>query len=56
MLFGNENKANDHTATNLSKMKNKIFPTCLQGNYRESLGEFGNISYSVLGLQGLIVH
>ena len=23
---------------NLSKMKNKILPTCLQGNYRDSLG------------------
>ena len=29
----------------LSKMKNKIFPTCLQGNYGDSLGEFSNMSY-----------
>ena len=29
--------------SNLSKMKNKILPTCLQGNYRDSLGEFSNI-------------
>ena len=33
--------------TNLSKMKNKILPTCLQGNYRDSLGEFSNTSYGV---------
>ena len=30
--------------SNLSEMKNKILPTCLQGNYRNSLGEFRNIS------------
>ena len=30
--------------SNLSKMKNKILPTCLQGNYRDSLGEFNNTS------------
>ena len=33
----------------LSKMKNKTLPTCLQGNHRDSLGEFGNASYGVLG-------
>ena len=26
--------------SNLSQMKNKILPNCLQGNYRGSLGEF----------------
>ena len=35
--------------TNLSKMKNQILPTCLQGNYRDSLGEFSNTSCGVLG-------
>ena len=29
----------------LSKMKNQTLPTCLQGNYRDSLGEFNNASY-----------
>ena len=33
----------------LFKMKHKILPTCLQGNIRDSLGEFSNISYSMLG-------
>ena len=28
-------------------MKNKILPTCLQGNYRDSLGELSNTSYGV---------
>ena len=37
---------------NLSKMKNKIFLTCLQGNYRDSLGEFGNMSVCLV-LRGL---
>ena len=32
--------------SNLSKMKNKILPTCLQGNYRDSLGEFNNTRMS----------
>ena len=35
----------------LSKMKNKILPTCLQGNYRDSLGEFSNTSYGVFGAE-----
>ena len=35
--------------TNLSEMKNKILPTCLQGNYRYSLGEFSNTSYGMFG-------
>ena len=30
--------------SNSSKMKNKILPTCLQGDYRDSLGEFNNTS------------
>ena len=34
--------------SNLSKMKNKFLPTCLQGNYRDSLGEFSNTSYGTL--------
>ena len=29
-------------------MKNKILPTCVQGNYRDSLGEFSNMSDGVL--------
>ena len=41
-LFGNENKANDHTQQYLSKIKNKILTTCLQVNYRESLEEFSS--------------
>ena len=32
----------------LSKIKNKILSTCLQGNYRDSLGEFVNTSYICL--------
>ena len=32
----------------LSKMKNNILLNCLQGNYRNSLGEFSNTSYGVL--------
>ena len=35
--------------SNLSKMKYRIPPTCLQGNYRDSLGEFSNLSYGVFG-------
>ena len=34
-----------------SKMKSKILPTCLQRNYRDSLGEFGNRSYGVFGAE-----
>ena len=33
--------------SNLSKMKNIILPTCLQENYRDSLGELSNTSYGV---------
>ena len=35
-LFGNENKANDHTQQ-FFQDKNKVLPICLQGNYRDSL-------------------
>ena len=34
--------------SNLSRMKIKIILTSLQGNYRDSLGEFGNISYGII--------
>ena len=40
--------------SNLSNIKNKILPTCLQGNYRDSLREFCKINvihvqYGVVG-------
>ena len=35
----------------LPKMKDKILPTCLQGNYRDSLGEFSNTSYGIIGAE-----
>ena len=35
----------------LSKMKNKILPTCLQRNYRNSLREFSKTLYGVLGAE-----
>ena len=41
--------------SNVSKMKNKILPACLQGKCRDSLGEFSNTSYGVLGLTKLKV-
>ena len=34
---------------NLSKMKNKILPTCLQGNYRDRSREFRSTEYGVFG-------
>ena len=34
---------------NFSNMKNKVLQTCLQGNYRASLGEFSNTTYGVFG-------
>ena len=37
--------------SNLSKMKIKILPTCLQGNYSDSLGEFSKASYGVFGAE-----
>ena len=42
-LFGIENKGNDH-AQQIIQDKSKILPSCLQGNYRDSLGEFSNTS------------
>ena len=36
---------NTHILSSLSEMKKEIHPTCLQGNYRDSLGEFSNMSY-----------
>ena len=35
--------------SNLSKINNNIFLTCLQGNYTERLREFSNTSNGVLG-------
>ena len=32
-------------------MKNKRLPSCLQGNYGDSLGEFCNTSYGVVGAE-----
>ena len=32
-------------------MKNKPLPTCLQGNYGDSLGEFSSTSYGVVGAE-----
>ena len=37
--------------SNVSKIKDKILPTCLQGNYRHSLGEFSNMSRGVFGAE-----
>ena len=37
--------------SNLSDMKNKTLQTCLQGNYRDSLGEFSNTSYDLFGAE-----
>ena len=36
--------------SNVSNMKNKVLPTFLQGKCRDSLGEFSNTSYGVLGV------
>ena len=36
---------------NLSNMKNKSLPNCLQGNYKDNLGEFSNMSYGVFGAE-----
>ena len=36
---------------NISKMKNKILPTSLRGNFRDSLGEFSNVSYGMFGAE-----
>ena len=45
MLFGNENKANDHTQQFIYDEK-RILPNCLQENYRDS-----NRSYGVFGAE-----
>ena len=37
--------------SNISKMKNKVLPSCLQGNYRDGLGEFSCTSYGVFGAE-----
>ena len=37
--------------SNFTKMKNIILPICLQGNYRDSLGEFSNTSYGAFGAE-----
>ena len=37
--------------SNLSKMNNIILATCLQGNYRDRLGEFSYTSYGVFGAE-----
>ena len=37
----------------VSKMKNKILPICLRGNYGDSLGEFSNKSYGVVGAESV---
>ena len=37
--------------SNSSKMNNKILPICLQGNYRDRLGEFSYTSYGVFGAE-----
>ena len=36
-----------------SKVKNKFLPTCLHGNYGDSLGEFSNLSYGIVGAEGV---
>ena len=37
--------------SNFSKMKNKIRLTYLQGNNKDSLGEFSNTSYGKFGVE-----
>ena len=32
-------------------MKNKILPTCLQGNYGDNLGELRDTSYGIIGAE-----
>ena len=40
--------------SNLPKMKDKILPVCLKGNYRDNLGEFSNTSYGVFGAKAYL--
>ena len=37
--------------SDISKMKNKILPTCLQGNFRDSLREFSNTPNGMFGAE-----
>ena len=37
--------------SNLPQMTNQTLPTCLQGDYRDGLGEFSNASYGVFGAE-----
>ena len=40
-----------HIETKLvSRIKTIILPTCLEGNYRNSLGELSNTSYGMCGI------
>ena len=41
---------------NLTKVKNKILPTCSQGNFRDDLGEFSNTSYGVFRAERVKVY
>ena len=47
-LLSNESKANDHAQP--FEMKNKILPTCFQGNYQDSLGEFSSTPSGLFGV------
>ena len=40
----------------ISKMKNTILSTCLQGNYVDNFGEFSNTSYGVVGADRVKEH
>ena len=42
--------------SNLSELKRKTLPTCLQVNYRNSLGEFSNASCGVFGAERVNPH
>ena len=42
--------------SNLSQIKYKILTTCLQGNFRDGLGEFSNTSYGTLGAKRVEPH
>ena len=48
-LFGNGKRAKNHTYTSFYLRLKKILPTSIQGNYRHSLGEYGNTSYGMFG-------
>ena len=41
--------------SNLSKMKNKILPSYLKDDYRESLGEFSSSSFGVFGAERVVL-